>query len=76
MKPALTASRAGAQEVALRTIKSLGRRLTLTSSTSTSSLNRSHAPVGMLDVERITRTAEPIATIVSRPTSSSSFLKG
>lgn len=65
------------KSTALRTIKSLGRRLTLTSSTSTaSSLNRSHAPVGMLDVERITRTAEPIATIVSRPTSSSSFLKG
>ncbi|MDP2344454.1 MAG: hypothetical protein Q8O67_26085 [Deltaproteobacteria bacterium] len=35
-------------------------------------LNLQHAPLGMLDVERITRVAAPIATITTRPSSSSS----
>ena len=30
-------------------------------------LNPSHAPLGMLDVERITNVAAPITTITSRP---------
>ena len=30
-------------------------------------LNPTHAPVGMLDVERITRVAPPVSTVTHRP---------
>ena len=53
---------------AVSLIRGLGRRLV--KSEGASRLNLQHAPVGMLDVERITRVSEPIATIVSRPLSS------
>ena len=44
-------------------IRVLGRRF----STTSRPLNRSHAPVGMLDLERITRVQPPVSTITSRP---------
>jgi hypothetical protein len=46
-------------------IRALGRSL----SQPTRSLNRTHAPVGMLDLDRITRVQPPISTITSRPLS-------
>jgi hypothetical protein len=46
-------------------IRALGRRL----SASPRSLNPSGAPLGMLDVERITRVQPPISTVLSRPSS-------
>ena len=48
-----------------RVIRALGRRL----SASPRSLNPSGAPLGMLDVERITRVQPPISTVLSRPSS-------
>ena len=51
---------------AVSMIRGLGKKL-VTSSSSSTHLNASHAPVGMLDVERITRVAAPIATLTTRP---------
>ena len=53
---------------AVSIIRNLGHRLVVPKETS-SRLNPGHAPLGMLDVERITRVSEPISTIVSRPAS-------
>ncbi len=53
---------------AVSIIAGLGRRLV---SSDGVRLNPSHAPVGMLDVERITRVAAPVSTLVSRPAHSS-----
>ena len=46
-------------------IRALGRRL----SASARPLNKTGAPLGMLDLERITRVQPPISTITSRPSS-------
>ena len=49
-------------------IRVLGRTLGRTFGRASSTpLNGSHAPVGMLDLERITRVQPPISTITSRP---------
>jgi hypothetical protein len=50
-------------------IRVLGRTLgrTLSQTSSTSPLNGAHVPLGMLDLERITRVQPPISTITSRP---------
>ena len=45
-------------------IRSLGRRLVVASSVRT---NPASVPLGMLDVERITMVAQPIATLLTRP---------
>ena len=50
-------------------IRTIGRSLGRTWPATARSLNRSHAPVGMLDVERITRVQPPVSTITSRPLS-------
>jgi hypothetical protein len=47
--------------------RSLGRSFGRALSTPKRTLNGSHAPVGMLDLERITRVQPPISTITSRP---------
>jgi hypothetical protein len=57
-----------------RVIRALGRRLS-----AARTLNANGAPVGMLDLERITRVQPPISTILSRPSStvfSSTSTKG
>ena len=48
---------------AVRFIEGIGRKL----SPDSVHLNPSHAPVGMLDLERITRVAPPVSTVTSRP---------
>jgi hypothetical protein len=48
---------------AVSLIRGLGRRLAIGPEPS----GLSGAPVGMLDVERITRVAPPISTLTSRP---------
>ncbi len=45
-------------------IRTIGQRLV---SVRPQHLNPSHAPLGMLDVERITKVSAPISTITSRP---------
>jgi hypothetical protein len=50
----------------LNVLRGLGARV---SRPDTVRLNPTSAPVGMLDVERITRTAQPISTVITRPLS-------
>ena len=58
---------------AVSLIRGLGHRLVQgVSATKPQRLNQHHAPLGMLDVERITRVAQPISAITTRPSSSSS----
>ena len=49
---------------AARMIRGLGRRLT---SDGRERLNQSCMPLGMLDVERITRVSTPVSVILTRP---------
>ena len=48
-------------------MRGLGR--SLTTSSASVRLNPSSAPLGMLDIERITRVAPPVSTVTSRPLS-------
>ncbi len=50
-------------------IRTIGRSLGRTLPATARALNRSHAPVGMLDLERITRVQPPVSTVTSRPLS-------
>jgi len=49
---------------AVSLIRGLGARL---ASEQAVRLNPTCAPLGMLDVERITRTAQPVSTVTTRP---------
>jgi hypothetical protein len=51
---------------AVTMLRGLGRRLVREDAVR---LNPSAAPVGMLDVERITRVAAPVSTVTTRPLS-------
>lgn len=53
---------------AVTMLRGLGRRLAREDAVR---LNPGAAPVGMLDVERITRVAQPISTVTTRPLSTS-----
>jgi len=53
-------------------LRGLGRRLVREDAVR---LNPTSAPVGMLDVERITRVAAPVSTVTTRPLSTA-FIAG
>jgi len=56
------------RKTAVATLRNLGLRLVQDRPDDRGSrFNPSHAPLGMLDVERITRVSPPVSTIVSRP---------
>jgi hypothetical protein len=68
MKPGTT-TRAVIRTIGRSLDRSLGFSLRSSPSVTARPLNRSHAPVGMLDLERITRVQPPISTVTSRPLS-------
>ena len=69
MNMKFSALQAARQSQAVSMIRGLGRRLVVSAlpAQAPHRLNPSSAPLGMLDVERITRVAAPIAAITTRP---------